>query len=124
MPVRVCFPSAPHHSSSTYCLVCGFLLPKNGDPREIVRSPLLLSSPHLCELADNFRRYSIALLVSLNNRISIRDATGNLVVSRKLPIELAVTTSTMTRTDSGTEISGMGSGRSSAMYKISGRWEV
>ncbi|KAI0270130.1 hypothetical protein BGY98DRAFT_277159 [Russula aff. rugulosa BPL654] len=79
---------------------------------------------YTCPTAILGKLYSIALLVSLNNRISIRDATGNLVVSRKLPIELAVTTSTMTRTDSGTEISGMGSGRSSAMYKISGRWEV
>jgi hypothetical protein len=79
-----------------------------------------LSSPHLCNLADNFRRYSNTLLVSLNNRISIRDATGKPVVSRRLAIELAITTSVITRTDSGTDILYLENERSTAADKISG----
>lgn len=79
-----------------------------------------LSSPHLCKLADDFRRYSNSLLVSLNNRISTRDAIGNPVVSRRPAIELAITTAVMTRTDSGTDISWLESEQSTAAHKISG----
>lgn len=78
-----------------------------------------LSSPHPCKLVDNFRRYSNTLLVSLNNRISIRDSIGNPAVSRRPAIELAIMTEVMTRTDSGTDILCTESGRSSAAHKIS-----
>ncbi|KAF8498152.1 hypothetical protein F5888DRAFT_225220 [Russula emetica] len=75
---------------------------------------------YTCPTAILGKLYSNTFLVSLNNRISIRDATGNPVVRTGPAIEFAITTSVMTRTDSGTDVLCTETGRSTAAHKISG----
>jgi hypothetical protein len=87
---------------------------KNGHSRKIVRlSPL--SPADLRMFTDKLVRYSNTLLVSLNNRISIRNAvTSTHVTSRSTAITFAVTP----RSDSGTDISHLEGGWSSAAHKF------
>ena len=66
---------------------------------------------------DKFARYSNTLLVSLNNRISIRNAVANTHVnSRSTAITFAVTP----RSGSGTDLShpGLEGGQSSFTHKF------
>ena len=68
---------------------------KNGCSRKTVRSsPLVLASVH------HLGRYSNTLLVSLNNRIMVRNAAIAKVVNRDQGTPLAITP----RSDSGTDI--------------------
>ncbi|KAF8498151.1 hypothetical protein F5888DRAFT_1803073 [Russula emetica] len=74
-----------------------------------------LSPAHLRMFIDKPARYSNTLLVSFNNRISIRNAVaGTPAASRSTAIAFAVTP----RSDGSTDISCLEGGRSSAAHKL------
>jgi len=64
---------------------------------------------------DKLARYSNALLVSLNNRISMRNAAENTPVAS---LSTAIVFAVAPRSDSGTDISHLEDGRSSATHKF------